>query len=230
MMRSFGTPLAMLDRGEGCLGVGRRRQPLPRLPRRASPSTRSATRIRCSSRRSASQAARSRTSRTTSPPSRSSSSPSGSSASRAPASAAGCTSATPAPRPTRRHSSSRACTAASERAPHPHADRRLPRPHDGRARPHRQAGHAASPSSRCPAGSSTSTPPSRRSSRRSTTRVAALFVEPIQGEAGVRDLPDGYLRAGARAHRASTARCSSSTRSRPAPVARAAGSPSSTPT
>ncbi len=37
--------------------------------------------------------------------------------------------------------------------------------------------------------------------------VAALFVEPIKGEAGVVDLPPGYLAAARRADRASTARC-----------------------
>ena len=114
-------------------------------------------------------------------------------------------------------------------AAHPRPDRRVPRPHDGLARAHRQARTARA----VPADA-----PGRRAHRlddrgaRGRDRRPASppsFVEPIKGEAGVVDLPEGYLAGRARAHRARTARCSSSTRSRPAPGARASGSRSSTP-
>ena len=56
--------------------------------------------------------------------------------------------------------------------------------------------------------------------------VAALFVEPIKGEAGVRRFPRATSTPRANSRR-NTARCSSSTRSRPAPDAPGAGSASS---
>ena len=62
-------------------------------------------------------------------------------------------------------------------------------------------------SSRCCRASSTSTATIEALEAAIDDTVAALFVEPIKGEAGVVDLPEGYLAARARAHRSSTARC-----------------------
>ncbi len=59
--------------------------------------------------------------------------------------------------------------------------------------------------------------------------VAAVLLEPIQGEAGVVVPPDGYLQAARDDHVAGTARCCGSTRSRPASAAPARGSPTPSP-
>ena len=61
-----------------------------------------------------------------------------------------------------------------------------------------------------------------------TDDVVAVLIEPIQGEAGVRIPPPGYLAGVRDAHAASTACCSSPTRSSPDWAAPAARSPAST--
>ena len=63
----------------------------------------------------------------------------------------------------------------------------------GVARPHRQARAARAVRAACCPASSTSTPRSRRSRRPWATTSPRSFVEPIKGEAGVIDLPDGFL-------------------------------------
>ncbi len=216
-------PLADARARRGRPGLGRRRQASTSTSSPASRSTRSATRIRCSSRRSP---RRRRTLAHVSnyfatepqlelaerlhPPDR-----------RRP----GASSATRAPRRSRPRSSSPACTG---RAAHPRARELVPRPHDGLARAHRQARTARSVRAAAPAASSTSPSTIEALEAAIGDDVAALFVEPIKGEAGVVELPDGLPRGRPRAHRDGTARCSSSTRSRPAPAAPATGSPSST--
>ena len=86
-------------------------------------------------------------------------------------------------------------------------DRRLPRPHDGHARPHRQALHAGAVPADDARASSSSTPRSRRSRRPLDDRVAALFVEPIKGEAGVDRSARGLPRRRRASSPSATARC-----------------------
>ena len=86
----------------------------------------------------------------------------------------------------------------------------------------------ASRSSRCPAASSTSRRPSRRSRRRSTTPSRRSSSSRSRARPASSSCPTGSSRPHA-SSRTGTARCSSSTRSRPAPDAPASGSPSSTP-
>ena len=102
-------------------------------------------------------------------------------------SAARCSSATPAPRPTRRRSSSPArpvsrgmscrSTAPSTVAPTARSRRRH------RSQSRRRSRRSSQVSVR-------SIPPPRRSRPRSTVHTAAVFLEPIQGESGVNVLSD----------------------------------------
>ena len=62
-----------------------------------------------------------------------------------------------------------------------------------------------------------------------TDETAAVILEPLQGEAGVVAPPLRLPGPGAGDHRASTARCCGSTRSRPASAAPAPGTPTRTP-
>ena len=100
----------------------------------------------------------------------------------------------------------------------------------------RTMGRSRSPTSPPTASRSRRSPGGRASSRsatparsppRSTTTVAAIFLEPVQGEAGVRELPAGYLAARPRADAAARRAARRSTRSRPASAAPATGSPTS---
>ena len=107
------------------------------------------------------------------------------------------------------------------------ADRgRLPRPHDGRAGADRPAGQGRP----VPAAARRGDPRRRTATSAAldaavTDDTAMVILEPIQGENGVVVPPPGYLAAARRDHRAGTARCSSSTRCRPASAAPATGSP-----
>ena len=134
--------------------------------------------------------------------------------------------ATRAPRRSRRRSSSRGCTRSARASCRSRARSTAAR-----------WGRCRSPASRRCSEPFLPAAAGRRADRRHDRGarggagrgdVAALVVEPIKGEAGVVDLPAGYLAAARQPHAASTARCSSSTRSRPAPGARASGSRSST--
>ncbi len=227
LMNTFGTPQRVLVRGEGCLRLGRRRQPLPRPARRASPSTRSATPTPSSPRRSRHSWPPSATSRTSSPPPRRSRSPSGSSTCSTPRPARGCSSRNSgteaneaAFKLTRRtgrtgmvaaegafHGRTMGALALTHKAGLPRAVRAAARRRRPRAR------SATSTRSRPP--SAPGRPPS--SSSRSRARP------------GVRSRPAGLPRRGAAIIATRPARCSSSTRCRPASAGPAPGSPTSTP-
>ncbi len=108
-----------------------------------------------------------------------------------------CSSPTPAPRPTRPRSSWRAATPAqAPMAKRANADQdhrprgRLPRPHHGRPRPDRQG---SVPGAVRAAARRRGPHPVRRHRGPawppSMKPTAAVFLEPIQGEAGVRPLP-----------------------------------------
>ena len=60
------------------------------------------------------------------------------------------------------------------------------------------------------------------------SNVAAVIIEPIQGEGGFIVPPEGFLRRARGVLRASTASCSSPTRSSPGSAGPATGSPAST--
>ena len=224
-----GDPAADARARRGLPRLGRRRQRVPRLPRRH---RRQLARARASGAGGCGQRARSRpsrTSRTTSRPRRSSSSPSGSRR---------ITGAGDQGRVYFGNSGAEANEAAFKlarlnqgtRPPHarPRAPQRVPRPHDGLARAHRQAADARGVRAAARRASSTSTRRSRRSRRAIDDHVAALFVEPIKGEAGVLDLPRRLPPARPRAHR--EARRAADHRRDPdrRRPHRAAGSPTST--
>ena len=105
LLNVFGRPQLVLEHGDGRLGLGRRRPPLPRPPRRHRGQRPRATTTPRSSRPSPSRPASSCTCPTSSPRCRRSSSPSGCSRSPGAPGARRCSSATPAPRPSRPRSS-----------------------------------------------------------------------------------------------------------------------------
>ena len=110
-----------------------------------------------------------------------------------------------------------------------HHLRLVPRPHARHAGRHRPAHQARAVRARCPTASATSpsttSPPSRRPIDET---VAAILLEPIQGEGGVNPASRGVPPARPAAWPTSATSCSCSTRCRPAWAAPAAGSASST--
>ena len=212
LMNTFGPPQAGARPRRGRPRLGRRRQASTSTCSAASPSTPSATPTRPWSRRSPTSCRRSATSRTSSPPSRRSRWPSSCSRSLGAGDGQGVLHQL-------RHRGQRGGVQAHPaHRPHPPGRRRgrLPRPHHGRARADLQGGlpravraaaRATSPSCR------TATRP--RSPRRSPTRP------PRSSSSRSRARPASSCRPTATSprpadHRASTARCSGSTRCRPA--------------
>ena len=191
MMKSAPTPLAILARGEGARVWDVDGNRVPRLPRRH---RRQRARPRASGVRGCRVApgrAPSRTSRTTSRPR-----PQIELAerlTRLTGGAAGRSSATRAPRRSRPRSSWRGCTGPTA---HPGARGLVPRPHDGLALADRQGGACASRSCPLLPGVEHIALDHRGARARPwTTTSRRSFVEPIKGEAGVVDLPAGYLEA-----------------------------------
>ena len=172
----------------GHRAVGRHRQALPRLPRRpggdlARPRQPGGRRRPDDAEPHAvarQQPVRQRRCSCNGPQARPSCSP------RSPARTARCSSATAAPRPTRRalklarKFGGRGRHAVDQRL------RQLPRPHAGDARRHRPAGQARAVLRRCPTASATScSTTSTRSTAAVDPSVGAVLLEPIQGEGGV---------------------------------------------
>ena len=184
----------------------------------ASPSTRSGTATRRSSRPSPSRPASSCTSPTSSPPRRRSRSPSGSSRSpgrqRAPRSSS-------ATRGAEAIEAAIKLARRTGRARHRRRRGRLPRPHHGRPRAHPQARLPRAVRAAHPGRQPRAVRRRRRPARRpSTDETVARRPRADPGRGGRRPGRRGYLRPPARSP-PSTARCSCSTRCRPASAARA---------
>ena len=191
-MPVFGPPQVMFVRGQRHRAVGQRRQALPRLPRRPRRDRRSATPTRSSPRRSPTRPASCCTSATCSP-------------TRSPRRRRSRSTAC-SPRPPasdgqvfftnsgRRGQRVRDQAGPQARRPRPprrrQRPRQLPRAHAGRARGDRPADQARA----VPADARGLPPrrvgrPRRRSPRPSTPSVAAVLIEPVQGEGGVNAAP-----------------------------------------
>ena len=107
----------------------------------------------------------------------------------------GCSSATPAPRPTRSRSRSPGSPVARNRC----RARRFPRPHDGVAGVDRAAVQAGAVRAAARRRGARALRRRRRARRGLDDSTAAVFLEPIMGEGGVVVPPAGYLVA-AREH------------------------------
>ena len=95
----------------------------------------------------------------------------------------------------------------------------VPRPHARRARRHRPAGEARCVRAARPGAASRRRTTSRRCTRPPATTSASILLEPVLGEGGVDPARAGVRRGRRRPRRASSARCSPSTRCRPASAA-----------